>query len=190
MASYRAGVRCRERLERLGESSVGSEELRREAAAELQRAIGFDVWCWALADPSSLIASSGVASTVPDVRIATMLPRLLAMEQREEMLQRHEIAWAPRPADTLMSATDGALERSRRWAECVDPLGLGDLVIAASRDRPDAGAGLRPTARRTLAPSRRKTLTSSPTSQPRSALPCAGARLAHSCQLTSDLPGS
>jgi hypothetical protein len=60
MASNRAGLRCRERIERLGDSSIGSEEFRHEAAAELTRAIGFDFWCWALADPGSLIASSGV----------------------------------------------------------------------------------------------------------------------------------
>jgi DNA-binding CsgD family transcriptional regulator len=134
MVSDRVRARCRERIERFGDSELDSEKLRHEAAAELRRAIGFDLWCWALADPTSLIACSGVASVVPAAEVAQTLPRLLALEQREEGFQRHEIARSRRPVRTLAAATDGAFERSRRWVECIGPLGLGDLVIAACRD--------------------------------------------------------
>jgi DNA-binding CsgD family transcriptional regulator len=60
-----------------------------------------------------------------------------ALEQQQEGLglQRHEIARARRPVGTLMHATDGALERSRRWTECIGPLGLRDLATTACRDR-------------------------------------------------------
>jgi DNA-binding CsgD family transcriptional regulator len=126
--------RCRERLERLADSSLGSEELRHEAATELQRTLGFDLWCWGLADPVSLLAYSGVASQLPPEQVARVLPRLLALEQQETTLPRHAIAHAPRPVSTLSAATGGELERSRRWAECLGPVGLGDLAVLACRD--------------------------------------------------------
>ncbi len=116
----RARSRCGERLSRLADSRLGSEELRQEAAAELGRAIGFDLWCWALADPTSLLACSGVASQVPP-------------EQQEPDFARHVIARSRRPVCTLAAATGGNLERSRRWAECLDPAGLGDLAVVACR---------------------------------------------------------
>jgi DNA-binding CsgD family transcriptional regulator len=129
MPTERARNRCRERLSRLVDSSLGSEELRHEAAAELDRAIGFDLWCWALADPRSLLACSGVASQVPPEQVARVLPRLLALEQQEPDSARHVIARSRRPVCTLAAATGGEIERSRRWAECIRPTGLHDLAV-------------------------------------------------------------
>jgi DNA-binding CsgD family transcriptional regulator len=59
---------------------------------------------------------------------------LLALEQQETTLPRHAIAQARRPVSTLSAATGGELERSRRWAECLQPVGLGDLAVLACRD--------------------------------------------------------
>ena len=59
MATERERSRCRERLERLSESTLDSESIRREMIAELQRVIGFDRWCWPLADPNTLIPCGG-----------------------------------------------------------------------------------------------------------------------------------
>ncbi len=134
MLSHRARNRCAERLSRLVDSRLGSEELRQEAAAEFHRAIGFDLWCWALADPTSLIACSGVASQVPPEQVARVLPRLLALEQQEPDSARHVIARSRRPVCTLAAATGGDLARSRRWAECINPAGLEDLAVVACRD--------------------------------------------------------
>ena len=61
MATARARGRCRERLERLSESRLDCDSLRREAIADLQRVIGFDRWCWPLADPETLLPASGLA---------------------------------------------------------------------------------------------------------------------------------
>ena len=134
MFTQRARDRCGERLSRLVDSGVGSEELRQEAAAELQRVIGFDLWCWALADPRSLVACSGVASQTPPPQVERVLPRLLALEQQEPHSARHVITRSRQPVCTLAAATGGNLERSRRWAECIHPAGLEDLAVVACRD--------------------------------------------------------
>ena len=59
MATALERGRCRERLERLSESGLDCDSLRREAIADLQRVIGFDRWCWPLADPETLLPASG-----------------------------------------------------------------------------------------------------------------------------------
>ena len=61
MATERERGRCRERLERLDESTLDCDSLRYEAVALLRRTVGFDRWCWPLADPDTLIPLSGVA---------------------------------------------------------------------------------------------------------------------------------
>jgi hypothetical protein len=61
MATERERARCRERLERLGEAGLDCDSLRYEAISDLQRVIGFDRWCWPLADPETLLAGSGLA---------------------------------------------------------------------------------------------------------------------------------
>jgi hypothetical protein len=61
VVSEREQARCRERLERLSESTLDRESIQREAIVELQRVIGFDRWCWPLADPDTLLPLSGLA---------------------------------------------------------------------------------------------------------------------------------
>jgi len=98
MSSEHASSRCRERISRLADSSLDSAGLRHEAARELQRAIGFDLWCWGLADPTSLIPYGGVASLSPTEVVVRVLPRLLALEQQDQTLARHEVARSRRPS--------------------------------------------------------------------------------------------
>lgn len=134
MASYDAVRRCRERVLRLSDANLGSEEFRLEVMAELRRVIGFDLWCWALADPVSLIPSSGVASAVPATQAATVMPRLVSLTELEQAGHRAQLARAATPARTVMRATNGKPERSRWWAESIGPLGLGDQIMVACRD--------------------------------------------------------
>jgi hypothetical protein len=61
VATSRERERCRERLARLSESSLDAESIQLEAVADLQRVIGFDRWCWPLADPQTLLPLTGVA---------------------------------------------------------------------------------------------------------------------------------
>ena len=69
-------ARCRERLEWLASSTLDCESIQREAITHLQRLVGFDRWCWPLADPKTLIPLSGVA--VHDY--GPMLSRALELE--------------------------------------------------------------------------------------------------------------
>jgi len=61
MSTDRSRAACRERLERLSASALDSESIRREAIAALQRTVGFDRWCWPIADPETLLPGGGIA---------------------------------------------------------------------------------------------------------------------------------
>jgi hypothetical protein len=76
MPTEREWASCRERLERVSESSLDCESIRREAIAELQRVIGFDRWCWPLADPETLLPASGLA----EHDFGPAVPRSLELE--------------------------------------------------------------------------------------------------------------
>jgi len=89
MTTARERDRCRERLEQLSESGIDCDSLRREAIADLQRVIGFDRWCWPLADPETLLPASGLAlhDYVPAV------PRSLELEySTDEFAAKHVLA--------------------------------------------------------------------------------------------------
>ena len=73
VATERDWSRCRERLESLGASTLDVDSLRYEAVVLLGRVIGFDRWCWPLADPDSLI--SGLA----DHDYGPAVPRVLEL---------------------------------------------------------------------------------------------------------------
>jgi DNA-binding CsgD family transcriptional regulator len=131
MATSRERDRCRERLERLSESSLDSEALRQEAVADLQRVIGFDRWCWPLADPETLLPASGLAQHdyVPAV------PRALELEcSTDSFAAKHVLARRPNGAASMSGETGGDLARSSRWDEVMRPVGIGDIAAAACRD--------------------------------------------------------
>jgi hypothetical protein len=58
--------------------------LRRELIALLRRAVPFDSWCWAFADPDSQLASSGTGVSPA----ATDIGRFLALEYGGDDLDR------------------------------------------------------------------------------------------------------
>ena len=131
MATARERARCRERLERLSESPLDCESLRREAIAELQRVIGFDRWCWPLADPESLLPASGIAlhDYVPSV------PRTLELEYSTDgFAAKHALARRANAATSMNAETRGDLARSTRWDEAMRPVGIGDVAAVACRD--------------------------------------------------------
>jgi DNA-binding CsgD family transcriptional regulator len=123
--------RCRERLERLSESSLDSESLRREAVADLQRVIGFDRWCWPLADPETLLPASGLA----EHDYVTGVPRTLALEySTDSFAAKHVLAQRANAAASMSGETGGDLARSPRWDEVMRPVGIGDVAAVACRD--------------------------------------------------------
>src|SRR5262245_58962911 len=131
MATSRERDRCRERLEQLSESGLDSESLRQEAIADLQRVIGFDRWCWPLADPQSLLPASGLAQH----DYVRGVPRSLELEYTTDAFAaKHVLARRAEAAGSLSAETGGDLARSSRWDEVMRPVGIGDVAAAACRD--------------------------------------------------------
>lgn len=131
MATDRERRRSRERLERLSESGLDSESMRREALAELQSVIAFDRWCWPLGDPDTLLPSSGIAQH----DFGPGVPRLLELEySADAFAAKHVLARRADSAGSLSAETRGDLARSSRWDEVMRPVGIGDVAAVACRD--------------------------------------------------------
>ena len=131
MASVRELSRCRDRLDSLSRSELDCDAFRREAIGYLQRSIGFDRWCWPLADPETLVTSSGLA----EHNYGPHVPRSLQLEYSVDgFAAKHLLARRERPVASLVGETGGDLARSARWDEILRPAGMGDVAILACRD--------------------------------------------------------
>jgi len=131
MATKRERTRCRERLEKLSESHLDGEAMRHEAIGELQRIIGFDRWCWPLADPETLLPSGGIA----EHDFGPGVPRSLELEYSgNDFAAKHVLARRVNSAASLSGETAGDLARSPRWDEVMRPVGIGDVAAVACRD--------------------------------------------------------
>jgi len=131
VATARERGRCRERLKRLSESTLDSRSIGREAIAELQRVIGFDRWCWPLADPQTLIPLAGDAEHDYGPAVA----RSLELEYSgADFAAMDELARRTTPVASLSAETGGDLARSPRWDEVLRPVGIGDEAVLACRD--------------------------------------------------------
>jgi DNA-binding CsgD family transcriptional regulator len=131
VATERDRVRCRERLERLSKSNADGESLQREAIAELRRVVGFDRWCWPLADPETLLPGSGLA----EHDYGPGLPLALEMEYSgADFAAKDVLARRPNPAGSMNVETGGDLVRSARWEHVMRPVGIGDVAAVACRD--------------------------------------------------------
>jgi len=124
-------ARCRERLERLATSTLDCESIQREAIADLQRLVGFDRWCWSLADPKTLLPLGGVAEHDYGPRV----PRALELEYAGgDFAAKDVLARRANLAGSLSTETGGDLARSPRWDEVMRPVGIGDIAVVACRD--------------------------------------------------------
>lgn len=131
MGSERARARCRERIEALADSTTDLDGVRREAIAELRRAIGFDRWCVLLVDPDTLLMSRGIGHN----DWARELPRLNIDDAGTADVNSLAVLARSRDhAAALRAATGGDLARSGRWREVLSPYGVGDELRAAAVD--------------------------------------------------------
>ena len=131
MTSERDLARCRDRVAILSGSTLDCESLRREVIAYLGRAIGFDRWCWPLADPQTLLPSSGLA----EHNYGPGVPRSLALEYSSDRFAAKDVlARRARPVGSLSGETGGDTARSARWDEVLRPAGIGDVATVACRD--------------------------------------------------------
>ena len=131
MATEHERGRCRERLERLGTSTLDCDSLRYEAVALLRRTIGFDRWCWPLADPDTLIPLSGVA----EHDYGPAVSRVLELEYSgKDFAAMDVLARRASPAGSLSGEPGGDLARSPRWDDVLRRVGIGDEAVIACRD--------------------------------------------------------
>jgi DNA-binding CsgD family transcriptional regulator len=131
MAIERERARCRERLERLSESRLDCESIQREAIVALQEVIGFDRWCWPLADPETLLPLGGLA----EHDYGRGLARALELEYSGvDFAAKDVLARRTSSAGSLDAETGGDLARSPRWDEVMRPVGIGDVAAVACRD--------------------------------------------------------
>jgi len=131
MVSERELSRCGDRLDGLSGASLDCESFRREVIACLRRTIGFDRWCWPLADPDTLVTSSGLA----EHNFGPSVPRSLELEYSSDAFAAKPLlARRSRTAASIFSETGGDAARSARWDEVLRPAGIGDVAIVACRD--------------------------------------------------------
>jgi DNA-binding CsgD family transcriptional regulator len=127
----RQRTRCLERLDRLATSTLECESIQREAMADIQRLVGFDRWCWPLADPRTLLPLGGVA----EHDYGPHLARALELEYSGgDFAAKDVLARGGRMAGSLRAETGGDLARSPRWDEVMRGVGIGDVAVAACRD--------------------------------------------------------
>jgi DNA-binding CsgD family transcriptional regulator len=132
VATARERGRCRERLERLGDSSLGCESLQLEVLAELRAVIGFDRWCWPLADPQALVP---LGAGVAEHDYGPSVGRALELEYSGgDFAAMSALACRANPAGSLSAETRGDLARSPRWDEVLRGVGIGDEAAVACRD--------------------------------------------------------
>jgi DNA-binding CsgD family transcriptional regulator len=94
--------------------------------------IGFDRWCWPLADPETLVPL-GAGAAEHDYGPA--VGRALELEYSGgDVATMTALARRANPAGSLSVETGGDLARSPRWDEVLRPVGIGDEAVLACRD--------------------------------------------------------
>jgi DNA-binding NarL/FixJ family response regulator len=93
--------------------------------------IGFDRWCWPLADPETLLPASGIGQH----DYVAAVSRSLELEYSTDAFAAKQVlARRPNAAASMSAETRGDLSRSPRWDEAMRPVGIGDVAAVACRD--------------------------------------------------------
>lgn len=124
-------MRCLQRLGRLATSTLDCESVQREAIADVQRLVGFDRWCWPLADPATLLPLGGIAEHDYGPRLASALELEYS---GGDFAAKDVLARRARLAGSLSAETGGDLARSPRWDQVLRGVGIGDVAVVACRD--------------------------------------------------------
>ena len=106
--------------------------LRVEAMARIERAVATDGWCFATADPETLVMTTHATSGVQ----RELGPVLYRNEYGERDVGKHAaLARGPSPVSVLSRATHGDVERSPRYRGLLEPMGVRDELRAAVKAR-------------------------------------------------------
>jgi DNA-binding CsgD family transcriptional regulator len=115
---------------RLCHAGLDPDGLGAEVLSRLGRLVGFDAAFWATTDPTTLLFTGGGQVQLPE-RTA---PLFVANELLQDDVNKFaQVARARQGVRTLAQATRGALGRSARYREILEPIGLGDELRAALR---------------------------------------------------------
>jgi len=124
-----APERLRGDIVRLLHRGPGLRDFTHEAARAIARAVPFDGVCLLALDPATLLPTSEVVENGLPPEVGA---RLAELETRGLDFNHFTVlARSERRAATLVDATEGHLDRSRRHHELRDPAGFGDELRAA-----------------------------------------------------------
>jgi DNA-binding CsgD family transcriptional regulator len=122
MGPNSARDRARADLARLAAARLDNDGFRWEAAATLRRAVGFDGWCWLLADPGARLPTRDLGEN------------MMAGQSIRRFSRRHPeasaIPWerSARPVAVTSAVTGGDLARDPAWRQTFGPAGIGDCL--------------------------------------------------------------
>lgn len=109
-------------MDRLAAARLDNDGFRWEAAAILRRVIGFDGWCWLLADPGARLPTRDLGEN------------MIAGQSVRRFSRRYPEAWSvpwrrsARPVAVTSAVTGGDLARDPAWRETFGPAGVGDYL--------------------------------------------------------------
>jgi DNA-binding CsgD family transcriptional regulator len=116
--------RARGNLTRLTKARLDNDGFRWEASAILRRAVGFDGWCWLLADPGTRLPTRDLGENM----VGGQSVRRFSLRHPEAS----DLPWQ-RSADPVVvtsAVTGGDLARDPVWRETFGPAGVGDCLNA------------------------------------------------------------
>lgn len=132
MASYNPAMdkgqarRVRDRIVTLVHCGLDSGALSRQAERLIRSVIPFDRACWHNVDPATAMITTVYGESAPST---PLLPRLEYGER--DVNQFATLARGPLTVGILSQATRGDRNRSRRFREVLEPMGIGDELTAA-----------------------------------------------------------
>jgi hypothetical protein len=115
-------------LERLSVSGLDSRAFRRAALRQIKRVVPVDAAMFANADPASLLHTDAV---VDDILRPYGMEFLRTEFLVDDVNQFRKLARSGRIVGTLDVETAGRRERSPRYMDILEPLGLGDELLRA-----------------------------------------------------------
>jgi DNA-binding CsgD family transcriptional regulator len=114
-------------LVRLCHSGLDATQLRVQVFQRLRRAVPFDAFWCATADPATLLFSGVVMDPTLQPAVAAMVTNELLESDVNKFVH---LARGGRPVNTLYTATEGEPARSARYRDILRPMGLGNELRA------------------------------------------------------------
>ena len=122
--------RTEQAIIRLCQAGLDSHTLQVEVVRRLRKIIPIDAVFCATVDPATLLFTGSVTEEIP----ASVTPAFLANEfLHDDVTKFVHLARAPRPVQSLYTASHDEPERSPRYREILAPIGFGDELRAALR---------------------------------------------------------